>query len=67
MTVTVTEEELQRIVATAVKVALNEILGPEASNGSLQPREKVAVQPFSATELDNAMRLMESNRGKGQG
>lgn len=66
MTVTVTEEELQRIVATAVKVALNEILGAVASNGSLQPTEKVDVQPFSATELDNAMRFMASNRGKGQ-
>lgn len=63
MTVTVTEEELQRIVATAVKVALNEIKGTEHPQEHVQP-DKVDVNQFSAEELDNAMRLMESNRGK---
>lgn len=60
---TITEEELQRIVAAAVKVALNEI------KGSDQPAEqpdnkKVDVKQFTDEELDEAMRLMESNRGK---
>lgn len=67
MTVTVTEEELQRIVSTAVKVALNEIKG--SGSESEQPpasaeHEKVFVSHFSDEELDEAMRLMESNRGK---
>ena len=59
---TVTEEELQRIVAAAVKVALNEIKGseqsPEVSSAAVE------VGQFSDDELDDAMRLMASNRGK---
>ena len=62
---TVTEEELQRIVARAVKVALGEIVGDRQE----QPIEKpaaapVEVKPFGEEELDDAMRFMASNRGK---
>lgn len=62
---TVTEEELQRIVAAAVKVALKEIKGEEAAQEPLQPAEPVQVSQFGEAELDDAMRLMQSNRGKG--
>lgn len=60
---TISEEELQRIVAAAVKVALNEIKGQEQSVETTG-KEKVEVKQFSDDELDEAMRLMESNRGK---
>jgi hypothetical protein len=60
---TVTEEELQRIVAAAVKVALNEIKGSEQSPSEVS-QPQVEVGHFSEEELDNAMRLMSSNRGK---
>ncbi|MDO5342539.1 MAG: hypothetical protein Q4F69_08820 [Bacteroidia bacterium] len=55
---TISEEELQRIVAAAVKVALNEIKGQEQS---VEPtgKEKVEVKQFSDDELDEAMRLTE--------
>lgn len=57
---TISEEELQRIMAAAVKVALNEIKGQEQS---VEPtgKEKVEVKQFSDDELDEAMRLMEWN------
>jgi len=63
---TVTEEELQRIVARAVKVALGEIVGDQQE----QPAEKpvaspVEVKQFAEEELSDAMNLMASNRGKG--
>lgn len=71
---TVTEEELQRIVAQAVKVALNEVKGIEEHSeeqSSETPKEKVAAKKpnvcftaLSKNELDEAMRLMQSNRGK---
>jgi len=64
---TITEEELQRIVARAVKVALTEIKGEEEQPEKPSPiptDEKVEVKQFSDEELDEAMRLMESNRGK---
>ena len=67
---TVTEEELQRIVARAVKLAINEVKGREDQPDET-PKEVVAdkkvstaFMPFSETELDEAMRLMQSNRGK---
>jgi S-ribosylhomocysteine lyase LuxS involved in autoinducer biosynthesis len=60
---TVTEEELQRIVAAAVKVALKEIKGSEQTPEV--PQTQVEVGQFSDEELDNAMRFMASNRGKG--
>ena len=60
---TVTEEELQRIVAAAVKVALKEIKGSEQTPEV--PQTQVEVGQFSEEELDNAMRFMASNRGKG--
>ena len=55
---TISEEELQRIVAAAVKVALNEIKSQEqpvktTSGGN------VDVKQFSDDELDEAMRLTE--------
>ena len=62
---TVTEEELQRIVAAAVKVALKEIKGEEAVQKSASPAKQVEVSQFGKEELDDAMRLMQSNRGKG--
>lgn len=55
---TISEEELQRIVAAAVKVALNEIKGREQSVETTG-KEKVEVKQFSDDELDEAMRLME--------
>ena len=64
---TITEEELQRIVARAVKVALNEIHGSDEQTESSSPsttEEKVEVKQFSEKEWDEARRLMESNRGK---
>lgn len=60
---TVTEEELQRIVAAAVKVALKEVKGLEG-----QPEKetaKVEVSQMGDKELTDAMNLMASNRGKG--
>ena len=60
---TVTEEELQRIVAAAVKVALKEVKGIEDRNE--EPTTKVEATEMSVEELDEAMRLMQSNRGKG--
>ena len=60
---TVTEEELQRIVAAAVKVALKEIKGSEQTPEV--PQTQVEVGQFSDEELNNAMRFMASNRGKG--
>ncbi len=60
---TVTEEELQRIVAAAVKVALKEVKGIEGQPG--KPAAEVEVSKMGDEELDEAMRLMQSNRGKG--
>lgn len=60
---TVTEEELQRIVAAAVKVALKEVKGIEGQPG--KPAAEVEVSKMGDKELDEAMRLMQSNRGKG--
>lgn len=60
---TVTEEELQRIVAAAVKVALKEVKGIEDHNE--EPTTQVEASEMGAEELDEAMRLMQSNRGKG--
>lgn len=54
---TISEEELQRIVATAVKVALNEIKSKEAEE-SKPISEKVETSEFEEDELDDAMRLM---------
>ena len=62
-TMTVTEEELQRIVAAAVKVALKEVKGIEEQPA--EPTAKVEASEMGAEELDEAMRLMQSNRGKG--
>lgn len=64
---TVTEEELQRIVARAVKVALGEIVGDGNDNEAPQaeqPSKPVEVKPFGDAELEDAMNLMASNRGK---
>lgn len=67
---TVTEEELQRIVARAVKVALEEVKGVENQAPEINKEEDVdhktstCFTAFSKGELDEAMRLMESNRGK---
>lgn len=60
---TISEEELQRIVAAAVKVALNEIKSQEQPVKTTSGG-KVDVKQFSDDELDKAMRLMEANRGK---
>ena len=60
---TVTEEELQRIVAAAVKVALKEVKGIEDRNE--EPTTQVETTEMGAEELDEAMSLMQSNRGKG--
>ena len=60
---TVTEEELQRIVAAAVKMALKEVKGIEERNE--EPTTQVETTEMGAEELDEAMRLMQSNRGKG--
>ena len=64
---TVTEEELQRIVAAAVKIALKEIMGAEEQpdKPATHNTEKIEVSEFGKEELDDAMRLMQSNRGKG--
>ena len=64
---TVTEEELQRIVAAAVKIALKEIKGAEEQpdKPATHNTEKIEVSEFGKEELDDAMRLMQSNRGKG--
>ena len=65
---TVTEEELQRIVARAVKVALGEIVG-DGEKETPSPDQPVAkpveVKSFGEEELNDAMNLMASNRGKG--
>ena len=64
---TVTEEELQRIVARAVKVALGEIVGDGHADDAPQaeqPSKPVEVKPFGDAELEDAMNLMASNRGK---
>lgn len=63
---TVTEEELQRIVARAVKVALGEIVGDraDAPAAGKPAAPAVEVHPFGEEELNDAMNLMSSNRGK---
>ena len=63
---TVTEEELQRIVARAVKVALGEIVGDRADAPAADKPAAPAVEvhPFGEEELNDAMKLMSSNRGK---
>ena len=56
---TITEEELQRIVAAAVKVALNEIKGTDQP--AEQPENnKVDIHQFTDDELDEAMRVPNS-------
>lgn len=71
-TMTVTEEELQRIVARAVKLALDEVKGTEEQTPEINkeedvdPKTSTRFTAFSEGELDEAMRLMESNRGKDQ-
>ncbi|MBO7648915.1 MAG: hypothetical protein J6S48_06140 [Bacteroidales bacterium] len=64
----ITEEELQRIVALAVRKALEEIKGVHGQEeGVSEPPVQYggsSVQPFSDEELEEAMRLMASNRGK---
>ena len=65
---TITEEELQKIVARAVKLALGEIVGEREESDfepkTPQPATNVEVKTFDEEELQNAMNLMESNRGK---
>ena len=62
---TVTEEELQRIVARAVKVALGEISDEkQAETTDAASATPVEVKPFSEKELHDAMDFMASNRGK---
>lgn len=63
---TITEDELQRIVARAVKVALNEIKGEGEVEMDKQPQttSPVEAKPMGEDELDSAMKLMASNRGK---
>lgn len=63
---TITEDELQRIVARAVKVALNEIKGEGEVEMDKQPQttSPVEARPMGEDELDSAMKLMASNRGK---
>ena len=59
----ITEKELQRIVARAVKVALSEILGAEQLVEA--PNEKkLKVKQFSDKELEEAMQFMAANRNK---
>lgn len=63
----ISEEELQRIVALAVKKALEEILpGVKEEPQVNEPPAayNVDVKNFTEEELKEAMRLMESNRGK---
>ena len=65
---TITEEELQKIVARAVRVALDEIVGNnggEKPQSQPTPMQTVEVKTFGDEELANAMNLMASNRGKG--
>ena len=66
MVMTITEDELQRIVARAVKVALNEIKGEGEVEMDKQPQttSPVEAKPMGEDELDSAMKLMASNRGK---
>lgn len=66
MVMTITEDELQRIVARAVKVALNEIKGEGEVEMDKQPQttSPVEARPMGEDELDSAMKLMASNRGK---
>ena len=59
---TVTEEELQKIVATAVKLAIKEVKGVEPVETPVN--KEVEIGKFSDKELDEAMKLMASNRGK---
>lgn len=59
---TVTEEELQKIVATAVKLAIKEVKGVEPVETPVN--KEVEIGKFSDAELDEAMKLMASNRGK---
>lgn len=62
---TVTEEELQKIVARAVKVALGEIVGNNNIDNVQKPKQaSVEVKSFDDAELEDAMKLMASNRGK---
>ena len=67
---TVTEEELQRIVARAVRLAINEVKGSEEQSeepAKAETSDKKTGTNFTALsdkELDEAMRLMQSNRGK---
>ena len=59
---TVTEEELQKIVAAAVKLAIKEVKGVEPVETPVN--KEVEIGEFSDVELDEAMKLMASNRGK---
>lgn len=62
---TISEKELQQIVNRAVKIALEEIQSvPAAETSREDPAENVEVKPFTDEELDEAMKLMASNRGK---
>ena len=62
---TISEKELQQIVNRAVKIALEEIQSVPATEISREdPAENVEVKPFTDEELDEAMKLMASNRGK---
>jgi len=62
---TISEKELQQIVNRAVKIALEEIQSVPATETSREdPAENVEVKPFTDEELDEAMKLMASNRGK---
>ncbi|MBQ9417968.1 MAG: hypothetical protein IJU19_05235 [Bacteroidales bacterium] len=61
---TVTEEELQRIVARAVKLALDEIAADSEKHTPTPSVPEVEVKPFGSEELADAMNLMASNRGK---
>lgn len=64
---TVTEEELQRIVAHAVKMALEEIKDGGDKEMLPTPSSDIPafeVTPFGEEELSDAMNLMASNRGK---
>ena len=67
---TVTEEELQRIVARAVRLAINEVKGEQpdepAKAETVDKKTDTNFTALSDKELDEAMRLMESNRGKDQ-
>ena len=56
-TMTITEEELQRIVARAVEIALKEIKDREQTS-------KIQVKQFTEEELEEAMCFMAANRDK---